>query len=132
MAQAIAENKRAVEIDPLSLPINNFMGMTYMMAGDEGNAYRQFQRSIAMDPSFPLAHEYFSWLLMTMGRYEDAIKEHEKSEVLSGSTLDEAAAEATVMERAFKTGGEKDFGRSTWSFNWRSENNLGRRLRPAS
>ncbi len=109
MAQAIAENKRAVEIDPLSLPINNFMGMTYMMAGDEGNAYRQFQHSIAMDPSFPLAHEYFSWLLMTMGRYEDAIKEHEKSEVLSGSTLDEAAAEATVMERAFKSGGEKGF-----------------------
>jgi len=109
MAQAIAENKRAVEIDPLSLPINNFMGMTYMMAGDEGNAYRVFQHTLAMDPSFPLSHEYFSWLLLTMGRYEDAIKEHEKSEVLSGSTLEEAAAEATVMERAFKSGGEKGF-----------------------
>jgi TolB-like protein/DNA-binding winged helix-turn-helix (wHTH) protein/Flp pilus assembly protein TadD len=108
-AQAIAENKRAVEVDPLSLPINNFMGMTYMMAGDEGNAYRVFQHTIAMDPSFPLAHEYFSWLLLTMGRYEDAIKEHEKSEVLSGSTLEEAAAEATVMQRAFKSGGEKGF-----------------------
>ena len=32
-AQAIAENKRALELDPLSLPINNFMGMTYMFAG---------------------------------------------------------------------------------------------------
>jgi adenylate cyclase len=106
-AQAIAENKRAVEIDPLSLPINNFMGMTYMFAGDEGNAYWQFQHTIAMDPSFPLAHDYFSWLLMTMGRYEDGIKEHEQSEVLSGSTPEEAAAEATVMERAFKSGGEK-------------------------
>jgi TolB-like protein/DNA-binding winged helix-turn-helix (wHTH) protein/Tfp pilus assembly protein PilF len=108
-AQAIAENKRAVEIDPLSLPINNFMGMTYMLAGDNGNAYRQFQHTIAMDPSFPLAHDYFSWLLTTMGRYEDAIKEHEKSEVLSGSTPEEAATEATVMERAFKSGGEKGF-----------------------
>jgi TolB-like protein/DNA-binding winged helix-turn-helix (wHTH) protein/Tfp pilus assembly protein PilF len=108
-AQAIAENKRAVEIDPLSLPINNFMGMTYMLAGDNGNAYRQFQLTIAMDPSFPLAHDYFSWLLTTMGRYEDAIKEHEKSEVLSGSTPEEAATEATVMERAFKSGGEKGF-----------------------
>jgi TolB-like protein/DNA-binding winged helix-turn-helix (wHTH) protein/Tfp pilus assembly protein PilF len=108
-AQAIAENKRAVEIDPLSLPINNFMGMTYMLAGDNGNAYRQFQHTIAMDPSFPLAHDYFSWLLTTMGRYEDAIKEHEKSEVLSGSTPEEAATEATVMERAFKGGGEKGF-----------------------
>jgi TolB-like protein/DNA-binding winged helix-turn-helix (wHTH) protein/Tfp pilus assembly protein PilF len=108
-AQAIAENKRAIEIDPLSLPINNFMGMTYMFAGDNENAYRQFRHTIAMDPSFPLAHEYFSWLLVTMGRYEEAIKEQEKSEVLSGSSTEEAAARANVMERAFKNGGEKGF-----------------------
>jgi TolB-like protein/DNA-binding winged helix-turn-helix (wHTH) protein/Tfp pilus assembly protein PilF len=108
-AQAIAENNRAMEIDPLSLPINNFMGMTYMFAGDNENAYRQFRHTIAMDPSFPLAHEYFSRLLFTMGRYEEGIKEHEKTDVLSGSSPEEAAAEATVMERAFKNGGEKGF-----------------------
>ena len=44
-----------------------------------------------------------------MGRYEEAIKEQEKSEVLSGSTPEEAATRATVMERAFKNGGEKGF-----------------------
>jgi TolB-like protein/DNA-binding winged helix-turn-helix (wHTH) protein len=108
-AQAIAENKRAIEIDPLSLPINNFMGMTYMFAGDSENAYRQFRHTIAMDPSFPLAHEYFSWFLLTMGRYEEAIREQERSEVLTGSSTEEAAARASVMERAFKNGGEKGF-----------------------
>jgi TolB-like protein/DNA-binding winged helix-turn-helix (wHTH) protein/Tfp pilus assembly protein PilF len=110
-AQAIAENRRAMEIDPLSLPINNFMGMTYMFAGDNENAYRQFRHTIAMDPSFLLAHDYFSRLLFTMGRYEEGIKEHEKTDVLSGSSPEEAAAEATVMERAFKNGGEKGFWR---------------------
>jgi Tfp pilus assembly protein PilF len=108
-AQAIAENKRAVELDPLSLPINNFMGMTYLFAEDYGSAYRQFQYTIAMDPTFPLAHEYFSWLLTRMGRYEEAIKEHEKSAVLSGSSPEEAATEATIMLRAFRAGGEKRF-----------------------
>jgi TolB-like protein/Tfp pilus assembly protein PilF len=108
-AQAIAENKRAVEIDPLSLPINNFMGMTYMLAGDETSAYRQFQHTIALDPSFALAHEYFSLFLATTGRYEKAIKEQEKSEVLTGSSPEEAAARAIVMESAFKNGGEKRF-----------------------
>ena len=108
-AQAIAENKRAMEIDPLSLPINNFMGMTYMLAGDETSAYRQFQHTIALDPSFALAHEYFSWFLMTTGRYEEAIKEQEKSEVLTGSSPEEAAAGAMVMESAYKNGGEKGF-----------------------
>jgi TolB-like protein len=110
-AQAIAENKRAVEIDPLSLPVNNFMAVTYVFAGDDGSAYRQFQRTIAMDPSFPLAHEYFSQFLASIGRYEEAIKEEEKSEVLSGSSPEEAAARATAMERAFKKGGEKGFWR---------------------
>ena len=108
-AQAIAENKRALEIDPLSLPINNFMGMTYMLAGDDASAYRQFQHTIALDPSFALAHEYFSWFLTTTGRYEEAIKEQEKSEVLTGSSPEEAAARALVMESAFKNGGEKGF-----------------------
>jgi TolB-like protein/DNA-binding winged helix-turn-helix (wHTH) protein len=108
-AQAIAENQRAVELDPLSLPINNFMGMTYMFAADYQSAYRQFQYTIAMDPSFPLAHEYFSALLTAMGRYEEAIKEQEKAEVLGGSSPEEAAAEAAIMLRAFKTGGEKRF-----------------------
>jgi TolB-like protein/DNA-binding winged helix-turn-helix (wHTH) protein/Flp pilus assembly protein TadD len=106
-AQAIAENKRAVELDPLSLPINNFMGMTYLFAEDYGSAYRQFQNTIAMDPTFPLAHAYFSWLLFTMGRYEEAIREQEKSEVLSGSSPEQAATHATIMLRAFKAGGEK-------------------------
>jgi TolB-like protein/DNA-binding winged helix-turn-helix (wHTH) protein len=108
-AQAIAENRRAVEIDPLSLPINNFLGMTYMMAGDDDSAYRQFQHTIAMDPSFPLAHEYFSWFLTTTGRYEESIKEKEKGDVLSGASPEQAAAEAIVMENAFKSGGEKRF-----------------------
>ena len=108
-AQAIAENRRAVEIDPLSLPINNFLGMTYMMAGDDDSAYRQFQHTIAMDPSFPLAHEYFSWFLTTTGRYEESIKEKEKGDVLRGASPEQAAAEAIVMEKAFKSGGEKRF-----------------------
>jgi tetratricopeptide (TPR) repeat protein len=108
-AQAIAENKRAVEIDPLSLPINNFMAMTYVFAGDDESAYRQFQHTIAIDPRFPLAHGYFSWFLSTIGRYEEAIKEQEKIEVLSGFSPEVAATRATALERAFKKAGAKGF-----------------------
>jgi hypothetical protein len=54
------------ELDPLSLPINNFMGMTYMFAENYEKAYQQFQHTIARDPTFPLAHQYFSWLERTL------------------------------------------------------------------
>jgi TolB-like protein/DNA-binding winged helix-turn-helix (wHTH) protein/Tfp pilus assembly protein PilF len=107
MAEAIAENKKALELDPLSLPINNFMGMTYMFAGDYEKSYQQFQHTISMDPTFPLAHEYLSGLLKMTGRYEEGIEEHEKTEVLGGSSPEDAAAEANIMRQALKTGGEK-------------------------
>jgi adenylate cyclase len=109
MSEAITENQRALELDPLSLPINNFMGMSYMVAENYEKAYQQFQHTIAMDPTFPLAHQYFSWLLVTMGRYEESIEENQKSELLGGSSPEDAAAEAAVMLQAFKTGGERGF-----------------------
>jgi TolB-like protein/Tfp pilus assembly protein PilF len=107
MTEAIAENKKALELDPLSLPINNFMGMTYMFAGDYETSYRQFQHTISMDPTFPLAHEYVSGLLKLMGRYEEGIEEDEKAEVLGGSSPEDAAAEANIVRHALKAGGEK-------------------------
>ncbi len=109
MSEAISENQRALQLDPLSLPINNFMGMTYMFAGNYEKAYQQFQHTIAMDPTFPLAHQYFYFLLAAMGRYEEGIKENEKSEVLSGAGSEDAATEAATRLQAFNTGGEKGF-----------------------
>ncbi|MGC1453106.1 MAG: hypothetical protein WA830_24010 [Candidatus Sulfotelmatobacter sp.] len=107
MAEAIAENKKALELDPLSLPINNFMGLTYMFAGDYEKSYQQFQHTIAMEPTFHLAHQYFSFLLKVTGRYEEGIKEYEKGEVLGGSSPEDAAAEAAMMRQALKKGGGK-------------------------
>jgi TolB-like protein/DNA-binding winged helix-turn-helix (wHTH) protein/Tfp pilus assembly protein PilF len=108
MQEAITENKKAVELDPLSLPINNFLGMTYMFAGDYEKSYQQFQRTIAMDPTFPLSHLYFSFLLRITGKHEEGIREYEKAEVLGGSSPEDAAARATVLRRALKKGGEAE------------------------
>lgn len=113
MQEAIAENKKAVELDPLSLPINNFLAMTYMFAGDYEKSYQQFQHTIAMNPTFPLAHEYFSFLLKLRGRFEEGIQEHEKSDVLGGSSPEDAAAEANLLRQALKNGGEKGLWQKT-------------------
>ena len=108
-AEAIAENRKALELDPLSLPINNFMGMTYYFAGEYDKANQQYQHTIEMDPTFPLAHEYFSALLLAMGKYEPSIEEHQKSRLLSGSSPEAAAAEAADRLKAFRTGGPSAF-----------------------
>ncbi len=40
--EAIAENKKALELDPLSIPMNNFLGLMYAWAGD----YAEFVQAI--------------------------------------------------------------------------------------
>jgi len=112
-AEAIAENQKALELDPLSLPINNFLGEAYYLEGDYESSYRQFQYTIEMDPTFPLAHDYFSYLLTSMGRYEQAIQERQKSKLLSGSNPEEAAAEAAAALQAFRSGGPRGY----WQWN---------------
>jgi len=107
--EAIAENKKALELDPLSLPINNFMAMTYMYAGEYDQSYQQFQRTIQLDPTFPLAHNYLFFMLAVTGRFEEAIQENQKFMVLSGYSPEEAAAETADMLRRFKNGGAHGF-----------------------
>jgi TolB-like protein/DNA-binding winged helix-turn-helix (wHTH) protein len=102
---AITESRKALELDPLSVPINNVMGKTYYYAGDYEASYRQFQHTITMDPTFPLAHLDFFELLTTMGRYEQGIQEYQTGHLLRGSSPDDAAAEAAALLTAFKRGG---------------------------
>ena len=107
-AEAVAENQKALTLDPLSLPINNFLGASYLFVGDYEKSYRQFQHTIEMDPRFPLAHAYFAGLLFAMGKFDEAIEENEKAAVLSGESPEKAAVEAAAMRQAFKSGGERE------------------------
>ncbi|HXJ90958.1 MAG TPA: winged helix-turn-helix domain-containing protein [Candidatus Binatia bacterium] len=106
-AEAVAENQKALTLDPLSLPINNFMAVTYGFLGDYERSYKQFQHTIEMDPRFPLAHAYFAGLLFPMGKFDEAIEENEKAAVLMGESPEKAAADAAEMRATFKSGGEK-------------------------
>jgi len=107
MSEAIAENKKALELDPLSLLINDIMAMTYMNAGDYESSYRQFQHTIAMDPNSVIDHAGLSFLLKITGRYEEGIEENEKKELLFGSSAEDVATRATMFRQALKKGGEK-------------------------
>ena len=108
-AEAIAEMKKAVELDPLSMPINNFLGETYELAGDYPAAYQQYQHTIAMNPNFPLVHAYMADLLELTGRFEEAIHERETTALLSGESEQEAAGKAARLTSALKNGGVAGF-----------------------
>lgn len=107
--EAIAEVKEALELDPLSLPLNNYLGNAYLWAGDYEKSLRQFQRTIDLDPAFPLAHFFFAGLLEATGKIEEAITENQKGELLLGASPEEAAALAAEFRKALQTGGPKGY-----------------------
>jgi len=106
---AIAELKKALELDPLSLPLNNMMGSSYLWAGDYEKSLQQYQRTIGLDPAFPLVHFLFAGLLQELGRYDEAIKENQRGELLLGVSPEEAAAEAAEFQTALQSGGPRGY-----------------------
>ena len=102
---AIAEMKKALELDPLSLPLNNMMANTYLWAGDYEKSLQQFRHTIEMDPTFPLVHMFFANLLEEMGKYDEAIMETQRGELLFGASPERARAQAAEFQKALQVGG---------------------------
>jgi TolB-like protein/DNA-binding winged helix-turn-helix (wHTH) protein len=82
--EAIAELKRAQSLDPLSPIINSDLGYAYFLAGDYDEAYRQYQKVVASDPSFLLVHYYLSQYYQVRGMYDQEVDALSQDFALSG------------------------------------------------
>ncbi len=91
--EAIAEVKRAQELDPLSLIINTEVGSVLAGAHQYDLAIESLRNTIEMDPSFPRAHETLGVAYGFAGRYIESTWELQAQDSLLGSkTPAEAAA----------------------------------------
>jgi serine/threonine protein kinase len=115
-AEAIAEMKKALQLDPLSSPLNNFMGRAYLLAGDYEKSVQQLQRTIDLDPTFPLAHFFLASTLIEIGKYEQAIGEVQKGAVLEGASPEEASAVTAEFLTAFRTRGPSGYWQKNLEF----------------
>jgi serine/threonine protein kinase/tetratricopeptide (TPR) repeat protein len=129
--EAIAEMNKALELDPLSLPLNNYLGNTYLYAGEYEKALQQFQHTIDLDPTFPLAHFFFAFYLAQVGKYEQAIDERQKGELRAGATPQEAADEAAEFRKAYHTGGQEGYWQKTLELTLRNYKEAGTEYFPA-
>ncbi len=83
--EAIAEQKRALELDPLSLIINRVLGLEFYFARHYDQAIEQERKTLELDPNF-------FWRTMTWARpivqksmYKEGIAEFEKELVAFSS-----------------------------------------------
>lgn len=84
--EAIAEAKRAQEIEPLSLIANTSAGHTYYFARQYERSLEQVRKALALDPNFPIAHAKLGRILVQQGKYDEAIAEYKLSFSLMGRT----------------------------------------------
>jgi tetratricopeptide (TPR) repeat protein len=85
--RAIAEDKRAVELDPLSLVINTDLAVGYTMARRYPEAIEQFNKILAMDPRFYYARWTFGLALQCNGQLPEAIAQYKKAAELTDDPL---------------------------------------------
>jgi TolB-like protein len=81
--EAIAEGKRAVELDPLSPVINADLGTTFYYAGRYDESARQLRKTLQIDPTFFYAHFNLGIVLQVTGDLSGAIAEYEKAKQLN-------------------------------------------------
>jgi len=101
--KAIAEEKRAQELDPLSLIINADLGTTYIYARRYDKAIEQLGKTIEMDPSFYYARWRLGMAYELKGSLHEAITEYQNARALN----DDPTVLA-LMGHAYAASGKRD------------------------
>jgi len=73
--ESLAESKRALELDQLSLIMNTHLGWHYFMAHQFDLAIEQLRKTIEMDPNYGLAHWYLGLAYEQSAMYAQAAAE---------------------------------------------------------
>ena len=81
--EALAEIKRAQELDPLSLPISAVAGWILYLGRHNDQAIDQYRRTIEMDSNFAIAHAYLGRAYVRNSNFEQAIIECQTATRLS-------------------------------------------------
>ncbi len=101
--EALARMKTSQDLDPLSLIISVAVGWALYFSRRFGEALEQLQRTVTLDPNYPVTHWILGLVLRKTGSYELAVTEGEKGVSLSGGSPLMRAALAYTLAAAGRT-----------------------------
>jgi TolB-like protein/Flp pilus assembly protein TadD len=84
--EAIAERKKAHDLDPLSLVINFEWGLSFYFARDYDQAIKQLQATLELDHNFRPAQAHLAAAYEQKGMYDEAIAGFKKAISMQGGT----------------------------------------------
>ncbi|MDQ6939880.1 MAG: tetratricopeptide repeat protein [Verrucomicrobiota bacterium] len=102
--EAIAENTRACEIEPVYLLFHALQGMFLHLAGRDDEAYFSLQKTLALDPTFWITRLTLGKVLLQQRKYAEAIAEFEQARDLSHGNSEAIASIGYAAARAGDTG----------------------------
>ena len=124
---AIAEMKKALQLDPFSPIYNTVFGLTYFYARRYDLAQEQFKKAIDLNADFFVTHYHLAWLYSQSGQYENAISELTKGRLLSGDdrTVKAAAPDEVALRKALAAEGARGFWQQLLRSNGKLVGNIG-------
>jgi serine/threonine protein kinase/Tfp pilus assembly protein PilF len=83
LEQALAVEKRALELDPLSLPVNRILGQALLFAQQDDQAIQQWRKTQELYPNFALTVDDIGSAYLQKSMYKEATMEFERALVIS-------------------------------------------------
>ena len=93
----------AVELDPLSAPLNAFLGMMIGFSGDYDRALEQLQKALELDPNLVFTNMLLALNYSSKGMYDEGLAICQKVVSLSGNSPQSRAFSSLILAMAGKT-----------------------------
>lgn len=97
--ESLAHIYTALRDDPLSLPINNFVGLMHFAARQYDPAIAALRKTLEMDPKFGLAHSALGAALEAKGLHEEAAEEYLTALIVGNHSREECYAIRSAYEQ---------------------------------
>ena len=83
LPEALAEQKKAVELEPLSALMTVDLGWIYYIARDFNKSIEVSRQAMELDASYPWSYQLMGWSLLMQGKPGEAIPQFEKQRSLA-------------------------------------------------
>lgn len=108
--EAIAENEKAQQLDPLSPQIGLSVALRFIDARRYDEAISQVEKALPLFPDYPIAYWYLGGAYEAKGSYEKAVAAWEEARLLTGAGPVTARLQAAAaLKQAYAKGGIRGY-----------------------
>ena len=107
--EALEHYRRALEVDPLSSAIGSDHGISLFYARRYDDAIAELKKALDADPKFSRTHHYLARVYAQVGRYREAVDEHQKGWLFAGDDPEPVARRTAGIREALGRSGARGF-----------------------